>query len=256
VYIFFLDIDGTLLWEGKISPRTTEWIERARKMGHKVFINTGRSLYDIPPQVLEIVPHDGIVSGLGASAVFGEKVLFESNATLDDAEFVLEFAERERITVLLESLNYFVTYMGNMYIGSFMQGREQELASVAELRERFSDIKISKFTFSRPLSFEQIRYLSTRFDVFNHEFYSEMSQKGLNKASAMKVVADYFGVGMEFTVAMGDSKNDKDMLDAAGISVVMGNAPDSLKADADIVTPHCAEGGVGYAIEMILEGRV
>ena len=50
-------------------------------------------------------------------------------------------------------------------------------------------------------------------------------------------------------IAAGDSYNDLPMLKACGLRIVMGNAPDALKAIADYVAPSVDDDGLATAIE-------
>ena len=52
-------------------------------------------------------------------------------------------------------------------------------------------------------------------------------------------------------VAFGDSENDVEMLQAAGIGVAMANAEESVRAAADRVTLSNNENGVAAALEQI-----
>lgn len=46
--IIFLDLDGTLWTFEKIPSSALEAIELARKNGHKIYINTGRTRCEVP----------------------------------------------------------------------------------------------------------------------------------------------------------------------------------------------------------------
>ena len=46
--IIFLDLDGTLWTFEKIPGSALEAIEHARKNGHKIYINTGRTRCEVP----------------------------------------------------------------------------------------------------------------------------------------------------------------------------------------------------------------
>ena len=63
---------------------------------------------------------------------------------------------------------------------------------------------------------------------------------------------DYLGIDKKYSVAVGDSINDIEMLNAAGKAVVMGDAPDEVKQIADIVTCNAADGGVDEGINRII----
>ena len=67
-YIVFLDIDGTVYCHGEVPDCNREAIRAAQNAGHKIFINTARSLADLPEKILN-VRWDGIVAGLGCTIV-------------------------------------------------------------------------------------------------------------------------------------------------------------------------------------------
>ena len=56
----------------------------------------------------------------------------------------------------------------------------------------------------------------------------------------------------ENTIAIGDSSNDLEMLDFAGISVAMGNSQEHILQMADYVTDTAENSGVAKAIEKFL----
>ena len=76
--------------------------------------------------------------------------------------------------------------------------------------------------------------------------------KGHSKADGMYRVLDHLGLARSQSIAIGDSANDEDMLFAAGISVAMGNATESIKALCDEITADAADAGVALALERLL----
>ena len=81
-YAFFIDIDGTLMFEGRLPKENIDAIAKARKNGHYVFINTGRSFAAIQPVVKESIQFDGFVTALGSYITVGNK--FVSLTTAGD----------------------------------------------------------------------------------------------------------------------------------------------------------------------------
>ena len=71
----------------------------------------------------------------------------------------------------------------------------------------------------------------------------------------MKIIMDHYGLSMERSVAIGDSENDLDMIKAAGIGVVMGQARDEIKQYADRVTETLLNDGAAVAIEELIQGE-
>jgi hydroxymethylpyrimidine pyrophosphatase-like HAD family hydrolase len=57
-------------------------------------------------------------------------------------------------------------------------------------------------------------------------------------------------------IAAGDSYNDLPLLEVCGLRIVMGDAPDELKAIADYVAPSIDEDGLAVAIEEFVLPRL
>ena len=73
-----------------------------------------------------------------------------------------------------------------------------------------------------------------------------------SKGHALRRWAEKRGIPREHVMAIGDNHNDLEMLDFAGVAVVMGNASQELKQNGWIVTGSNAESGVAQAVEEIL----
>ena len=65
----------------------------------------------------------------------------------------------------------------------------------------------------------------------------------------------YMGLPKEQSIAMGDSLNDYDMIECAGIGVAMGNAVSEIKELANMITSDVDNAGVALALEEIFELR-
>lgn len=72
----------------------------------------------------------------------------------------------------------------------------------------------------------------------------DLSPIGVDKASGLEVVCAKLGVDRAEVLAMGDGRNDKEMLAWAGRGVAMGQAVDEVRAAADAVTGSVDEDGV------------
>lgn len=80
----------------------------------------------------------------------------------------------------------------------------------------------------------------------------EIMKKGTSKGSAVKALADKLGISLEEVICIGDSGNDVSMIEEAGLSVVMGNAPDFIKEYGDYITDTNENDGVAKAIEKFI----
>ncbi|MBI4277192.1 MAG: HAD family phosphatase [Armatimonadetes bacterium] len=85
--------------------------------------------------------------------------------------------------------------------------------------------------------------------VFSEHTYCEILPPGVSKGRALRLVASALGVLLAEVIAVGDNFNDLDMIEAAGLGVAMGNAPEALRARADFVCPPTEEEGLREVIE-------
>jgi len=72
---------------------------------------------------------------------------------------------------------------------------------------------------------------------------------GCSKASGVTALAAHYRIPLEQVMAIGDNTNDLAMLQSVGWDVAMGQAPESVKAAAKVVTASNIEDGVALAIE-------
>lgn len=87
-------------------------------------------------------------------------------------------------------------------------------------------------------------------------YYLDVTPPTGNKGAAIATIAKTLGFDLSATVAIGDQANDLPMLERAGLSIAMGNAPDRVKAAADEVTLANDADGVAHAIDTIILPRL
>ena len=95
--VLFFDIDGTLLSEvtRTIPESAVHALEEARRKGHLVFINTGRTACSVPPEIRRL-PVDGTLCGCGIYAEYRGQVIFEEHLDAKAAASIVEMAEKCR----------------------------------------------------------------------------------------------------------------------------------------------------------------
>ena len=86
--------------------------------------------------------------------------------------------------------------------------------------------------------------------TYSSNFLVEITNKDYSKATALEKIADYYGVSVDDTVAVGDSLNDLPMIVRAGLGIAVNNAEAALKEAAD-VTLECSndENAIGEIIK-------
>jgi HAD superfamily hydrolase (TIGR01484 family) len=76
----------------------------------------------------------------------------------------------------------------------------------------------------------------------------DLAPEGISKASALAEVAAQLGVDQADVLAIGDGRNDIEMITWAGRGVAMGQSPDEVKAAADHVTAPVDQDGVALEL--------
>ncbi len=82
--------------------------------------------------------------------------------------------------------------------------------------------------------------------------FLEILPSGTDKWNALLRLANEKGIGAEQIVAIGDDTNDTAMVANSGLGIAMGNAHESVKSVANVVTERNSEAGVARAIERYL----
>jgi len=76
----------------------------------------------------------------------------------------------------------------------------------------------------------------------------EINHADATKGRALLGLCRALDIDPKETMAFGDGLNDIPMLRAAGVGVAMGNAIDTVKAAADLVTADCDDAGVAAMV--------
>ena len=77
----------------------------------------------------------------------------------------------------------------------------------------------------------------------------EVNAPGVTKGSGLLALAAHLGLTRAQTMAVGDSGNDRAMIEAAGLGVAMGNATEAPKNVADYVTDDVDHDGIMNALK-------
>jgi len=90
----------------------------------------------------------------------------------------------------------------------------------------------------------------------SHPMFLEFLAPGVNKGRAVRFLARRLGVDLRDALAIGDQRNDVEMIAEVGMGVAMGGAPAAVRAAARMVAPPLAEEGAAQVLEdLVLGGR-
>lgn len=274
-----IDLDGTLLSpKMEITKENLAAIREAQNQGNVVMICSGRAPEDIQ-QILKKYDLSIPLAGSNGSVVQAQgRVLQSVSMNKEDIIETAEKLDKERFPYRIYT-NY------GIYIPADWSERVKLAMKQEQIKvEGLSDEIYQKIT-EQPQKSSLINFFDHYSELFNKEdltiqkffvltlndnsktalvSYLEgistigitsssplnievMDQHG-NKGSALKKVAEHYSIPVQDTVAIGDNFNDIPMLEAAGLSVAMGNAEPQVKELCDVVTQSNDENGVAYAI--------
>ncbi len=248
-YAIFIDIDGTLLGSKEEAfAKNIDTIQVLRDKGHKFFISTGRGTAFLTENLNVNENFDGVISGAGAVSKFGKKELFKNLMPLRLTEIFCKFVLENNLPGVLEgqhNMYYFEALedIFNVNEKNFVKVNSDNIKNVIT-----PDVPIEKFTIMGEIPKELDEALGDECLVIRHPSYGEIIQKNCGKGKALLETIDVLGIPVERSIAIGDSMNDYDMLEAAGIAVAMGNASEEIKKIADIVTDDVDSAGVATAL--------
>lgn len=253
-HLIFLDIDGTIVNErtGEITQGTIDAVCQARKQGHEVFINTGRSRAEVSQKVLDIGV-DGIVCGCGTYIEYHEEEIFRKSFNKELSKQIMKDVKKYRLDAVLEGTKYI--YADEDTINPNILGLRDYFGQ--EVVERILPFDVKDMEFDK---FSMWVTEESNFDSFYKKYkdhftfidrgsnFVEVVPRNYSKASGIQFLMDYLNVPVEHTMAIGDSANDLSMLEFAGISVAMGNSNPDLFRRVKFVTKSIEEDGIQYAM--------
>jgi hypothetical protein len=142
-------------------------------------------------------------------------------------------------------------------------GNKEKCLRAAEYLENFFDVELldaeyrrSEVCLRRKFKLEEARktlkaggFEDVR--IIDSGFAYHIVDSGVSKGRALGYISGRVGIDLEEFAAIGDSENDIDLLEAAGIGIAVANADLRLKERADVVTSKKNGEGVVEALEFL-----
>ena len=234
-----VDLDGTLIDRSEtISSRMRRAVGQVSKK-IPVSIATGREMAHVIDFARQL--------GLGCPQICdgGATVLDPATGSVTWCN-PLEPGDAERLVRELHR-------MGAQFIATYPGGSATDIGGVSNWNLiRVSALDISEETadglaarFHNKADLQAVKVYLPYNDLWAVDF----TRRGVDKAAAAAILAEMIGVDLAQMAAAGDSYNDLPLLEACGLAIAMGDAPEELKAIADYVAPSAEEDGLAVAIE-------
>ena len=285
-----IDLDGTLLNSyGEISEENKKAIKMALDKNVEIVLTSGRIINSIKNFANEVSANKYLISGNGALIydIQKEEVIYDKYMDKSKVLKVIEICEENSIYysvytdksgIITKSLNYNILFYhnenmnkpDNKKININITQNIYEYVKKSEI-DKFSKISIcdkDKIIFSsiikklrniKKVDVLDVAHMSRKIirtgtlNVPVEYYYTEIINEHVNKWEAIKFLINKLNIKPEEVMTIGDNINDKEMLENAGLGVVMGNSAPYIKKMGKVVVADNNSNGVAEAITKYLK---
>ena len=264
--ILFIDVDGTLTdYQGNIPNSTIYAIRKARELGHRVYICTGRSRAEVYANIWEI-GLDGIIGGNGSYVEDHGHVIFHHTLSAEDEKHIVNWLHEHNLEFFVES-NAGLFASENFEsvalpaIIEYSTRKDHPDATHMTVRKAFPEMIFDGGLYRDDVN--KISYvLSSYQDHLNaiQEFphlkngtwggagetalFGDIGVQNIDKARSIQTLLDYLNETFENTIAFGDAKIDIPMFKLCAHSVCMKSGGPEAKAAAEYVSDDVERDGL------------
>ena len=246
--IISFDLDMTLLDHRtyQIPDSAMKAVERLRE-NHRIVIASGRDMDNYySRQYKDVVKPDAIIHNNGTRITVGGCVLYETFMAKELVRRILEFAEGEGLAVgvTLGDDDYYthrehvIAHDKRMWGESNRQYKDPRKLLEMDIRT-LAYVGAPEGAGRLEQAFPELKC-----PLFGGGKGADVLERRNSKANGLQISCTYWGIGLEKTYAFGDSMNDLEIIEAAGVGIAMGNAVQELKEAADYVTSDIGEDGI------------
>ncbi|WP_017470402.1 Cof-type HAD-IIB family hydrolase [Amphibacillus jilinensis] len=259
-----LDLDDTLLRDDHtISPRTKQALLTAQEKGIKVVLASGRPTYAMKAiaDELRLSQYGSFILSFNGGKIIDYKSgkdIFSSTLSLAEVESLYQLSQRENVYIHTYVGDEIVTEQTNPYtdIESEITGLPIKLVDHFTKHVTVPPVKVLMVEQPDHLKVVEAKLqaeLAEQFSVMRSKpYFLEFTEKGVTKGTSLNHLIQVCQIAREEVIAIGDSYNDQEMIEFAGLGVAMGNAPDDIKQGADLVTDSNMNDGVAKIVEEYL----
>lgn len=262
-----IDMDGTLLNDKKIiSERNLDTIKLAYDKGVRIAVCTGRIFTSADSFSDMLGVKSPVIAANGAYIMEKDRdeVIYKATIGVKNCKKLLNVFRKYDIYPHYYTNN--VIFTENIEFSSrFYEKANKLLAKDKQIKvvlvedwekifkeyesEIFKSIGVDRDLEKMGKAKIELRDMND-FEVVSSNFDNfEVTNKGVSKGNAVKILADYYGINREQVICIGDSENDLSMIKFAGLGVVMENGDEFVKEAAQYITDSNNNDGVAKAIE-------
>jgi len=266
IKLIAIDVDGTLLNSNReLNQKVIEAIQKAVQCGIKIVLCTGRPTPGISEYIKKLglnkkddysITYNGaLLKRTDTEEIISQHELsyndfLKLQTAADEAEIHFHLLHNDKIITLNKNISHFTVHE------SFVSKIPLLYRELNEIDEKATYSKMMMIDWPEVLE-KGIKKLPKAlwedYTVLRSEpHFLEFLNKKASKGTALKDLADRLNISSESVMAIGDSGNDLDMIEYAGLGVAVGNATEEVKNAAQYITTTNEENGVSEAIKQLL----
>ncbi|AHI53602.1 HAD superfamily hydrolase [Spiroplasma sabaudiense Ar-1343] len=271
IKMIVVDIDGTLaLKKSKVSKENIAAIQKAKDQGISVVIATGRNITKIRKVAEQINSHNDkspIISLNGGMIHYWDEnndlnITYKKGFEKSQSDIVFEAAKQNKILLFsyCEDDRYaYVNKKRGLFVWVLRRISKRKALLFDKTDKPMTIMKFICYGKSENMKSFRQEMEKHKFETFSWSYIAkgttnlEVNPPGVDKSTALKMVADKMKIKPEEIIYFGDGENDLRALQWSGTGVAMGNAPDAIKESANEVTLHHKKHGVAVKINEILK---
>lgn len=239
-HLIAIDLDGTTLNnQSELSPLTIQTLRLLSEMGHMVSIVTGRPYRNSIHFFQQLNIQAPMVNFNGAYCHFPNQPAWAAtyHKSLDRKIALSLFDHQDELGIDLlcaEGIEKLYTSSMKLPESPFYPADSYELVKLSRQNLTIDPTALTIFCPTESQETIKERILTNYGDCVSVRVWGgelpvlEVTQAGIHKATAVKVIADFYHIPQENILAFGDEENDIEMLAYAGHGVAMKNCNPTL----------------------------
>jgi Cof subfamily protein (haloacid dehalogenase superfamily) len=259
-----IDVDDTLLNDDlKITESTKAALAAASAKGVIVTLATGRMFASAKKIAKQLEMNVPIITYQGSLVknLMEEQIIYERSVPPAAAQFLYRYAETHNLHLQVYHNDTLYVKEDSQKIKDYSALSNIPYTVTAEFNALASKPLTKMLFIDEPDKLDAVAIdlrnsLGGQLHITKSKaHYLEFLHPEGTKGHAVESLAMHYNVDLSQVIAIGDSWNDHEMLEIAGLGVAMGNAVDSLKKIANYITLSNNEDGVRHVVEKFILQR-
>lgn len=258
-----VDMDDTLLTDDhKISNENKEMLLKAQEMGVYVVLASGRPTSAMLAYAKELqcdVNNSYMISFNGSTItdLKEDKILFEHSLTKEQIHSLYDFSQQNNTHIITYLNGQIISETSSEYIDveSTITGLEHII--VPSFKEAVTTSAVKCLLLEEPSYLKDVEsILKTAMPdlsvCMSKPFFLEAAPNGIDKGSAIQILAEKLNIHQSEVIAIGNAGNDLTMIQYAGLGVWVDNVDPELREFGDIIVASNNNHGVAEVVRRFI----